>query len=293
MSLRLEMLQVARLAPHLLGDATSLVENFFKSRYHPEGCFVDRDGQPDLYYTVFGIEGLMALRAQFDPAPIAPFLEKQGGGDELDLVHLSCLARAWASVPELEIQPGIADEIICNVERFRSSDSGYSQHIAAARGTAYACFLALGIYQDCGRELPDPTAMNACLDSLRTGDGAFSNEPGMPFGLTAPTAAAITIKHQLGVENNPVSGEWLMGLYHPQGGFCALPQVPMPDLLSTATALHALACLQMPVESIKESCLDFIDSLWVNKGAFYGEWSDDALDCEYTFYALLALGHLS
>ena len=47
------------------------------------------------------------------------------------------------------------------------------------------------------------------------------------------------------------------------------------------------------LEPIKEPCLDFIDSLWTNSGGFYGSWGDDLQDCEYTFYALLALGHLS
>ena len=39
--------------------------------------------------------------------------------------------------------------------------------------------------------------------------------------------------------------------------------------------------------------LDFVDSLWSNRGAFHGHWADDDLDVEYCFYALLALGHLS
>jgi len=34
-------------------------------------------------------------------------------------------------------------------------------------------------------------------------------------------------------------------------------------------------------------------SLWTSRGAFYGNWADDVADCEYTYYALLALGHLS
>ena len=33
---------------------------------------------------------------------------------------------------------------------------------------------------------------------------------------------------------------------------------------------------------VKEPCLDFIDSLWTNRGGFYGHWEDDILDCEYT-----------
>jgi hypothetical protein len=71
-----------------------------------------------------------------------------------------------------------------------------------------------------------------------------------------------------------------------------MPQAPMPDLLSTATALHALAGLQAPLDAIREPCLDFVDSLWTGK-AFCGHWSDDVEDCEYTYYGLLAIGHLS
>ena len=76
-------------------------------------------------------------------------------------------------------------------------------------------------------------------------------------------------------------------------GFNAIPDAPMPDLLSTAVALHALTGMRADLSPIKESCLDFIDSLWVNKGSFYGNWSEETLDVEYTYYALLALGHLS
>ena len=42
-----------------------------------------------------------------------------------------------------------------------------------------------------------------------------------------------------------------------------------------------------------ETCLDFIDTLWTARGGFFGHWEDTHLDCEYTYYALLALGHLS
>ena len=78
-----------------------------------------------------------------------------------------------------------------------------------------------------------------------------------------------------------------------RGGFLAVPEAPIPDLLSTATALHALAGMQVDFSGIKERCIDFVDSLWTNRGSFYGNWTDDMLDTEYTYYGLLALGHLS
>jgi hypothetical protein len=92
---------------------------------------------------------------------------------------------------------------------------------------------------------------------------------------------------------NASVGDWLLARHHPQGGFVAAPEAPMPDMLSTATALHALAGMEVPLEAIREDCLDFIDTLWTNQGAFHGHWGDEYPDSEYTFYALLALGHLS
>ena len=96
----------------------------------------------------------------------------------------------------------------------------------------------------------------------------------------------------LDVPPDPRLAGWLLDRCR-EGGFFATPDAPMPDLLSTATALHALSSLHAPLDRVREACLDFIDSLWTSEGAFYGNWADDTLDCEYTYYGLLALGHLS
>jgi len=100
------------------------------------------------------------------------------------------------------------------------------------------------------------------------------------------------IRHLEG-EPDPALSQWLLARCHTDGGFFAAPRAPMPDLLSTATALHALAALHADVAGIREACLDFVDSLWTSIGGFHGTWADDTLDCEYTYYGLLALGHLS
>lgn len=47
------------------------------------------------------------------------------------------------------------------------------------------------------------------------------------------------------------------------------------------------------MEKLKEPLLDYIDTLWTAKGGFHGSWEDDDLDIEYTYYGLLALGHLA
>ena len=82
------MLQVARLSPKLLGDSADLVRDYLRSQLTPAGGFADRAGNPDLYYTVFGLEGLFALRADLPIPQVLGYLKSQGAGEQLDFVHL-------------------------------------------------------------------------------------------------------------------------------------------------------------------------------------------------------------
>jgi hypothetical protein len=133
----------------------------------------------------------------------------------------------------------------------------------------------------------------ASVESLRAADGSYGIEPGQASGLTPLTAAAVVVLRHLGGRLERDTGMWLLDRCHTGGGFFAAPAAPVPDLLSTATALHALSSLRVPIAGIREACLDFVDSLWTNRGGFFGTWVDDEADCEYTYYALLALGHLT
>jgi hypothetical protein len=292
------MLQIARIAPKVLGDSADLVRAFFTRQFSPEGGAMDRVGKADLYYTIFALAGLQAMQAEGEiedrKLKIENWLAALGDGGELDFIHLSALARCWAAVGLADLPAGGADALLAGIETHRARDGGYDADVAAAHGNAYGCFVALGAYQDLGRELPEPLRMVQCLKFLETPDGAWANARGLKIGSTNATAAAVTLLHQLGVPINQSVGDWLLSQAHPDGGFLAMPSAPMPDLLSTATALHALACLEREVPAaIRERCLDFIDTLWNAEGGFHGHWADDHLDAEYTFYGLLALGHLS
>jgi prenyltransferase beta subunit len=304
------MLQIARVAPKVLGDSADLVRAFLERQFSPEGGAVDRAGKPDLYYTIFALAGLQAMQAESGiedrRSRIENWLRSFGDGAQLDFVHLGALARCWSAL-ESETKPvaavsdrrhllpaGLSEAILSRIENHRSRDGGYDADPGAETGNAYGCFVALGAYQDLGREIPEPLRMVQCLKFLETPDGAWANARGLKFGSTNATAAAVTLLHQLGMPINPIVGDWLLAQVHPEGGFLAMPQAPMPDLLSTATALHALSCLERELsKAVRERCLDFIDTLWSAEGGFHGHWADDHLDAEYTFYGLLALGHLS
>ncbi len=294
MSLRLQLLQVARQAPRLLGDSTELVRDFFRRQLTAEGGGQDRAGRPDLYYTIFTLAGLQALDAEVPAKPVEEFLRSFGDGDGLDFVHFSALARCWAVVGTKRMPPDLDRALLARIETFRKPDGGYEGDAKLSYGTAYGAFVALGAYQDLGKTPPHSLKLIQSLKQLETPDGAWSNVPQARIGATNATAGAATLIRHLGLPVNQQVGDWLLAQAHPQGGFLAVPGAPMPDLLSTATTLHALAAMERRLPSVvHERCLDFLDSLWSAQGGFRGHWADEHLDAEYTFYGLLALGHLS
>jgi hypothetical protein len=251
------MLQVARLAPNLLREASEPVAEFFLSRFNDDGGAADRAGHSDLYYTVFALEGLIALQREMPPG-VRAFLERFEDGDDLDLVHLCCLVRCWAALKRPA--PGRAAG---RIEALWDRDN------------VYHSFLAWGALQDLGQR-PEP----------------FSFKDGSLAATTPTTAAAVTLLRQMQVPVPEDAVKWLLARAHPEGGFSATEDAPIPDLLSTATALHALSGQHVSVAHVKERTLDFLDTLWTGK-AFCGNWTDDEPDCEYTYYGLLAMGHLS
>lgn len=294
MSLRLQLLQVARLAPRLLGDSTELVREFYRRRFNADGAAGDRAGRPDLYYTIFALAGAQALDVPVPVESTARWLASHGDGAGLDFVHLGALARCWAAIGVDRMPPSLSAALLARIEGFRQPDGGYEGDLKRGHGTAYGAFVALGAHQDLGHTPPRPLDLVRSLKQLKAADGAWSNAPGLPVGSLNATAGAATLIRHLGFPVDPSVGDWILAQQHREGGFLAVPGAPLPDLLSTATALHALASLDRRLPSaVHERCLDFLDTLWSAEGGFHGHWADDHLDAEYTFYGLLALGHLS
>ncbi len=294
MSLRLEMLQVARLAPSLLGEeASELIRDFVFSQQHADGGFCDRDGERDLYYTSFAIDCLTALQVDLPESSLRHFLDDRLDDlESLDFVHLCCLARSFSALSE-KVDSKSLQAIFDRIETYRSADGGFNQIEEAETGSSYACFLAYGAYSDHGKEVPESDGIARCLENLKVEGGAWANDVELPVPNVPSTAAAITLCRNLRLPIPDETVPWLLQSFHPTGGFLPFALAPIPDLLSTAVALHALDGLQVEFEDKKNLMLDFIDSLWTAAGGFHGTWDDDDLDIEYTYYGLLALGHLA
>jgi hypothetical protein len=264
------------------------------AQQNADGGFKDREGKSDLYYTVFGLDALAALDAPVDLDGVKSYLMSFAEEESLDLVHLSCLTRCWGTIGRDRMPKNLRATLLKRLEDFRKPCGGWDNNPKREHGTAYGSFLALGAYQDMGKLPPKPLRILQSLKQLETPDHAWNNHPNLPIGSTNPTAGAVVLLNNLHLPINAEVGHWLRSQLHAQGGFVAVPDAPIPDLLSTATALHALAALEVRLsEEETERCLDFVDTLWDATGGFHGHWSDDYIDCEYTFYGLLALGHLS
>jgi prenyltransferase beta subunit len=275
------------------------VRDFLRRQFAPDGGFAGRDGRSDLYYTVFGLEASLALNADIPYERVADYLRRFGTGESLDFVHLACLARCKANMCDARGQALDArtrEDMAERLQSYRAEDGGFNAAAHVERGSAYGSFLALGACQDLGITCPDLDGMAASVQSLQMPDGGYANEASMTVSATAATAAAICILHYL---NRPVpesAVRRLQGQAHPQGGFTAirLPGAPaIPDLLSTATALHALSLVGAAADDMREKHLDYLDTLWTGKGGFRGHRADDVVDCEYTYYGLLSLGCLA
>ena len=135
MSLRLEMLQVARVAPKVLGDAAELVRNFLATQQNPDGGFRDRDGESDLYYTGFALRSLGILGELYgEPAErAADFLRNRLTGHEtiidfVSLIYGAALLETSAGIDIFEdLSESWRDNVANTLEALRRDDGGYAK----------------------------------------------------------------------------------------------------------------------------------------------------------------------
>lgn len=282
--------RLRRAGDALSGPMAGAMAAFVRGQINDDGGFRGRAPRSDLYYTIYGLDCAAALGMDWPRERVAGFIDRCGQGADLDFVHLVCLARCLARYAE-----GVFDRreaVLSELAAFRCADDGFSRTRGEVQSNVYDTFLAFLAFQDLEKGFSDAERIAHCLKPCRTPDGGFANYPGLEAGTTPVTAAAAVLQTHLGLPVDATTGDWLMARCHQPGGFEATAGAPMPDLLSTATALHALSLLQRPLASIREACLDFVLGLWRENGGFSGTAVDSVTDCEYTFHALLALGNL-
>jgi prenyltransferase beta subunit len=297
-----DLVDVARQSARLLApESTARIAAFLLNACDDNAAFTNRAGETDLYYSGFGLDALLALgAAPRNPQGLRAFIQGALDTPSPSFVDSASALRCLHALDRAGCgQSGnteLRDQALRVIACHRSTDGGYNhEREGAAHGTVYAAFLAAQAHRDAGMPWPQAPGALASLESLRTPDGGYANHAGAALGSTPATAAAVVLLvHARSLARAQEACRFLALCRGPEGGYRAAPSAPLPDLLSTATALYAEA-LAAPLDAQPgmQSNLAFIESLWGDDSGFRGHAHDDASDVEYTFYGLLALGALA
>lgn len=297
-------------------DAQNHIVSFLCSQKCESGGFIDKAGKSDLYYSVFGYTLALILDLKLNIADEKKYL-KQFEQQNLDFVHSVCLVRAFYLLHLIDLKQktgfkstkylriGFAkdliigklakktmndcSEVLWEIESYISKDEGYNHNAKGEeQSTVYANYLMWTLYQDLQIEKDSIEEIQNANRSLMLNNGSYVNESNSSDGVTSATAAGMIMNLDHGK-----SKDWLLQMRSKRGGFIAGTDVPVSDLLSTATALLALKLSGENMDSFAENSLNFINLHWDESGGFFGSIADMSCDVEYTYYALLALGVLS
>ncbi len=267
-------------------DALARILRFLGFSRTDDGGFKGKGGDfSDVYFTFFGMASLMAL-ADEPPRCLGEVFWRRVSEDlaGFDLGHLRAVAGLLALYPGgySHVKHGSVTD---GVAEFAAADGGFHHSgRGAERSTPYGMYLACEICVDLGIEMEFKEDPEVVLEGC-----GVSN-------IATRAAAALVVLAHVGRSGSPLAREtirMLNGLSARDGGFYAFSGAPVPDMLSTSSAIHALALAGCPVSNAREH-MGFVESVWdeVSGGFSESAASDAGPDCEHTFHALLALGHL-
>ncbi len=291
----MEMLQVVfRSVDSLSEQAKNMLSSYMTERMTAAGGFKNRADRADLYYSLFGLSCCHVLGIRPDIAATSAWLAAQKS-DSMSLINLSSLAKCLSVMPLLGgewLQRADADWIVSELQKFRTSDGGFS-YDGEGRGFPYAAFLAMNILQDTGNSFDNPDQLIASLKKCQKADGRFFNPESSSTGLLLSTVAGLLTLRQLTGDVCPKGISWIISQFDQHGGFKADPAAELPDMLSTAVALFALRVCGIDMAPFRQPARDFVELHWLDSGTFCATLLDEKGDCEYAYYGLLALGALN
>lgn len=266
-------------------QALLLISQFLIKSLSEKGGFKDRKGNPDLYYTVFGLTCCAALKVNISIKNTVLWLDKFDA-KKLSLVDLAGLAKCYRALEFINNKQKVHsekkhNELLREVKKFLTPEMSYSYN-GKSPGFPYAVFLAMNFYQDLDEIIPHKENLVSALEGYLN----------ISSGLLFSTAAALLTYRELTGKIHTKSIESIFGCFSSMGGFTAHYKSEFPDMLSTAVALFTLNLCSINLSGQKNKIGEYIQDHWLSNGAFSANLLDDQGDCEYTYYGLLSLGVL-
>ena len=251
-------------------ESQSLVKLFVRSHQHENGAFINRGGNPDLYYSLFGTWLSEALQ-----------MEEQKEGMQIFVNSLQ--PEEYRMVDAFAL---LLIQLVLNKTKVKKPGAFQLVKMAFQKGkqvnTAYRFFLFLLSFDAFyGNNSFIIFFMNLFLRFYKIPDDA-------PCSIFS---ALLMAKHITGrkVQRDV---EQLFKYFEANKGFKAFKEGENADLLSTAVALFALKTVGADVRIVAPDCLNLVQQNY-DRGAFLSGDGDETRDLEYTFYGLLTLGMLS
>ncbi|MCS7168479.1 MAG: prenyltransferase/squalene oxidase repeat-containing protein [Gemmatales bacterium] len=289
---------------------------FVRRKQTPQGGFRGRSLEPDIYYSAFALR-VLNLSGELNGQYLQPTCSwlAQLGLPSQNLVNLYSYCHCLVTLAESNdsklvlIWRQAQDTLPRLLGNYRTQQGGFAARPGDSHPTTYQTFLALLCYDLVNQSPPNPEQITSWLMSQRRPDGGFADHELAPLSATNPTAAALASLFMTGGISDELREQvirFLLHLYVPHLGFRAHTRTPIPDLLSTFTALWTLwqlgafnlfdiEQLYYSIAAYQHSCGGFFahlaDSL---SGQAASEESLEAdLDVEYTFYGLASLSLLT
>lgn len=256
----------------LLLDETSRAEvvEFVKSQQHQNGAFTDRAGNPDLYYSLFGVWLSKALKLKSEQVNLKEFISNNQSNKKkiadkfsLLLIRLSLEENDFGKSNLFNLLKWIfcGGKNLNMAYRFflfmLSFDALYGQN----RLVYFVVKMFLSFYKP-------------------------------PKDLPCSFFAALFLAKFLTGKKVTKETDILLGYFEKGKGFKVFHEQENADLLSTAVALFALKKVGADLRLVSPDCLTLVEQNY-NNGAFLSGDGDSSRDLEYTFYGLLTLGTLS
>lgn len=243
---------------------------FVLSKQMPEGGFAGRLGGTDIYYTDFALRTLLLLGVKDASTRTAPYIAKQTTPPRNATEcfnRLNCVRLLAHSGIKIALDVGPIRELLIGTPR-----NAYDALLAAL------CFEMLGErLSDMMHELP--TTIAACREDAENPQQTNS---------VAAASAFLRMHDALDTDIADRVAAFLTSIQTARGGFLAHPTAPIPDLLSTFTALVALSDIGALAAADLASAASFVRSLATPEGAFRSCESDPEGDVEYTYYGVAA-----
>lgn len=284
--LSVKILDALNRGKNLLGEeATADLSNFIKSQMLPDQSFMDKSGKSDVYYTLFGWMLCWILNINQDNKKMKNYLLHLNE-EELDLVHYTAFKRCELIRSLMNNGKLITGIRTVHGQKMKQlTDFKLVPHNDT--NAPYTQFIWMTLQEDTGNKNKDWVNTIKSLSAYKAENGGYLNTKDGVTATTNATVAALSIIGQLSDYHTSSDVYYLKDLQKESGGFAAAESSPVPDLLSTATALFTLYGYQ---QRAKFSAMNFIEAHWSESGGFVATILDDKSDVEYCFYGLLALG---